>query len=104
FGKGPGQFVNPFGVVTYGQRVFVVDDNNNRIAVLTRTLHPMGEWSGEGHYHLSYIRAAAVNAAGRIYVADTGNERIVAFDGSGHGLLEFGIPGITSGQLIAPLA
>ncbi len=104
FGKGPAQFVNPFGVVAHGQHVYVVDDNNNRIAVLTRALHPLGEWSGEGGDHLSYIRAAAVDAAGRIYIADTGNERIVAFDDSGHGLLRFGTPGITPGQLIAPLA
>lgn len=104
FGKGTGQFVNPFGVVVYGGRVYVVDDNNNRIAVLTRALRPLGEWSGEGSYRLSYIRAAAVDAAGRIYVADTGNERIVAFDGGGRGLLAFGTPGIAPGQLIAPLA
>ncbi|HEY2767452.1 MAG TPA: NHL repeat-containing protein [Solirubrobacteraceae bacterium] len=104
FGKGPGQFVNPFGVVAHGARVYVVDDNNNRIAVLTRALHPLGEWSGEGRYHLSYIRAAAVDSAGHVYVADTGNEQIVAFDGSGRGLRMFGTPGITPGQLIAPLA
>ncbi len=104
FGKGPGQFVNPFGVVAYGQRVYVVDDNNNRIAVLTRSLRHLGEWSGEGSYRLSYIRAAAVDAAGRIYVADTGDERVVAFDASGRGLLQFGTPGIAPGQLIAPLA
>jgi DNA-binding beta-propeller fold protein YncE len=104
FGKGPGQFVNPFGVVAHGARVYVVDDNNNRIAVLTRTLQPLGEWNGEGRYHLSYIRAAAVDAAGHVYVADTGDERIVAFDGAGRGLRAFGAAGITPGQLIAPLA
>ncbi|HSY41453.1 MAG TPA: hypothetical protein VLA79_18070, partial [Polyangia bacterium] len=104
FGKGPGQFVNPFGVAVHGARVYVVDDNNNRIAVLTRDLRTVEEWSGEGRFHLSYIRAAAVDAAGRLYVADTGNERIVAFTGAGRGLRAFGTPGITPGQLIAPLA
>jgi tripartite motif-containing protein 71 len=104
FGKGPGQFVNPFGVVAYGGRVYVVDDNNNRIAVLTRSLRPLEEWSGQGRYRLSYIRAAAVDRAGRIYVADTGEERVVVFDGAGHGLRAFGTAGIAPGQLIAPLA
>ncbi len=104
FGKGPGQFVNPFGVVADGSRVYVVDDNNNRIAVLTRALRHLGEWNGEGAYRLSYIRAAAVDRAGHIYVADTGNYRIVAFDGQGHGLRAFGTPGIAPGQLILPLA
>jgi tripartite motif-containing protein 71 len=103
FGKGPGQFVNPFGVAVHGARVYVVDDNNNRIVALTRTLRYVGEWSGEGAYRLSYIRAAATDAAGRIYVADTGHERVVAFDAAGRGLLAFGTPGTSPGQLIAPL-
>jgi DNA-binding beta-propeller fold protein YncE len=103
FGKGPGQFVNPFGVAVHGARVYVVDDNNNRIVVLTRALRYVEEWSGSGSYALSYIRAAAVSAAGRVYVADTGDERIVAFGGAGRGLLAFGTPGIAPGQLIAPL-
>jgi tripartite motif-containing protein 71 len=105
FGKGPGQFVNPFGVAVHGARVYVVDDNNNRIAVLSRELRTLEEWSGAGtRYALSYIRAAAVDAAGHLYVADTGNERVVAFTATGRGLLAFGTPGITPGQLIAPLA
>lgn len=103
FGKEPGQFVNPFGVAVHGARVYAVDDNNNRIVVLTRTLRYLEEWSGEGHYHLSYIRAAAVAPSGRVYVADTGHERIVAFDPAGRGLLAFGTPGTAPGQLIAPL-
>jgi tripartite motif-containing protein 71 len=103
FGKEPGQFVNPFGVTVYGGRVYAVDDNNNRIVVLTRALHYVEEWSGEGAFHLSYIRAAAVSPSGRIYVADTGHERVVAFDAAGRGLLAFGTPGIAPGQLILPL-
>ena len=104
FGKGPGQFVNPFGVTVHGARVYVVDDNNNRIAVLTRALRPLEAWSGEGAQRLSYIRAAATDAAGRVYVADTGNERIVVFDGTGRPLGAWGTPGTSPGQLIAPLA
>ena len=103
FGKEPGQFVNPFGVVVHGARVYVVDDNNNRIVLLTRDLRYLSEWSGSGSYHLSYIRAAAIDSAGHVYVTDTGHERITVFDGEGHGLRAFGIPGITPGQFIAPL-
>ena len=103
FGKEPGEFVNPFGVAVHGGRVYVVDDNNNRIVALTPTLRYLEEWSGEGRYRLSYIRAAAVSPSGRVYVADTGHERIVAFDPLGRGLLAFGTPGTAPGQLIAPL-
>ncbi len=103
FGKEPGQFVNPFGVAVHGGRVYAVDDNNNRIVVLSRTLHYLEEWSGEGSFQLSYIRAAAVSPSGRLYVADTGHERVVAFTPTGEGLLAFGTPGISPGQLIAPL-
>ena len=103
FGKEPGEFVNPFGVAVDGARVYAVDDNNNRIVVLTRSLHYVEEWSGEGSFQLSYIRAAAVSPAGHVYVADTGDERVVAFTPTGQGLLAFGTPGISPGQLIAPL-
>jgi tripartite motif-containing protein 71 len=103
FGKEPGEFVNPFGVAVHGARVYAVDDNNNRIVVLTRTLRYLEEWSGAGAFQLSYIRAAAVSSSGRVYVADTGHERVVAFTPTGQGLLAFGTPGISPGQLIAPL-
>jgi tripartite motif-containing protein 71 len=103
FGTGPGQFVNPFGVAVHGGRVYVVDDNNNRLVVLTHTLRYLEEWSGEGRFHLSYIRAAAVAPSGRVYVADTGHERVVAFDSFGRGLLAFGVPGTAPGQFVAPL-
>jgi tripartite motif-containing protein 71 len=103
FGKEPGQFVNPFAVTVSGGHVYAVDDNNNRIVVLTPTLHYLEEWSGEGAFHLSYIRAAAASPSGRIYVADTGHERVVAFTAAGRGLLAFGTPGTSPGQLIAPL-
>ncbi len=103
FGKEPGEFVNPFGVTVHGGRVYAVDDNNNRIVVLSRALRYLEEWSGEGSFQLSYIRAAAVSPLGHVYVADTGNERVLAFTPTGQGLLSFGTPGITPGQLIAPL-
>jgi tripartite motif-containing protein 71 len=103
FGTGPGQFVNPFGVAVHGGRVYVVDDNNNRLVVLTRDLRYVEEWSGDGPFHLSYIRAAAVSPSGRVFVADTGHERVVAFDPYGRGLLAFGTPGTAPGQFVAPL-
>jgi DNA-binding beta-propeller fold protein YncE len=103
FGTAPGQFVNPFGVTVHRDRVYVVDDNNNRIVALTRDLRYVAQWSGSGRYALSYIRAAATDAAGRVYVADTGHERIVVFDRTGRGLAAWGVPGTAPGQFVAPL-
>jgi tripartite motif-containing protein 71 len=103
FGTGPGQFVNPFGVAVHGDRVYVVDDNNNRMVALTSDLRYVSQWSGAGRYTLSYIRAAATDAAGRVYVADTGDERIVVFDADGRPLDAWGLPGTAPGQFVAPL-
>jgi tripartite motif-containing protein 71 len=103
FGRGVGQFADPFDVAVHGNRVYVADDNNNRVVELTRRLRYVREWSGGGPYRLSYVRALAVNGAGRVYVADTADERIVVFDGAGRPLFRWGTPGTSPGQFVAPL-
>ena len=49
-------------------------------------------------------RGLAVDSQGRVFVADTGNKRIVIYDGSGTYLGEFGTPGMQLGQLDEPVA
>ncbi|MEM7229367.1 MAG: 6-bladed beta-propeller [Planctomycetota bacterium] len=43
-------------------------------------------------------RGIAVDAAGRIYVADSDNDRVQVFDSAGSFLFEFGSPGMGAGQ------
>jgi DNA-binding beta-propeller fold protein YncE len=49
-------------------------------------------------------RGLAVDTQGRVYVADTGNKRIVIFDLDGKYLTQFGTSGMSLGQLDEPVA
>jgi streptogramin lyase len=49
-------------------------------------------------------RGLAVDSLGRVYVADTGNKRVVIYDGEGTYLGEFGQPGMGLGQMDEPVA
>jgi DNA-binding beta-propeller fold protein YncE len=44
-----------------------------------------------------------VDAEGRVYVADTGNKRIVVFDADGNAITEFGGTGFDPGQFDEPV-
>ena len=48
-------------------------------------------------------RGVAVDAQGRVYVADTGNKRIVVFDADGKFLTQFGAAGLDAGQFDEPV-
>jgi DNA-binding beta-propeller fold protein YncE len=48
-------------------------------------------------------RGIAVDSQGRVFVADTGNKRIVVFDSDGKYLTEFGTPGLDPGQFDEPV-
>ena len=58
------------------------------------------EGSGDGQF--SYPQGVAVNAAGNIYVADSGNHRIQKFDSSGSFLAKWGSQGSGDGQFSYP--
>jgi DNA-binding beta-propeller fold protein YncE len=45
----------------------------------------------------------AVDAKGRVYVADTGNKRIVVFDAKGAYIAQFGTAGLDPGQFDEPV-
>jgi DNA-binding beta-propeller fold protein YncE len=101
----PHTFTNPFDVAVRAGSVYVVDDNNGRIVKLTRRLQYRGVLIGGGAYRLSkYVRAVAIDRKGRIYVADTGHDRIEVFAAGGSPLRSWGTSGAASGQFVAPLA
>lgn len=102
------QFSFPFGVAIDPQgRVFVADDINQR--VLRFGPQPAYKYRARwGHYgtapgQLAYPRAIASDAAGALYVTNTGNDRIDVFDRSGRMLRSWGVSGRGPGQFNAPL-
>jgi DNA-binding beta-propeller fold protein YncE len=67
--------------------VYVADGmgNNNRIAVFNSDSNWLRGWgqTGSGRGEFNKIRGIVVDAAGNVYVADSGNKRIQVFDGQG---------------------
>ena len=49
-------------------------------------------------------RGVAVDTQGRVFVADTGNKRIVVFNSDGEYITQFGTPGMGLGELDEPVA
>jgi hypothetical protein len=89
-GTTAGSFKYPAGLALDNgrDRVYVADRGNNRIQAFTRNGAFVAEWqkgacasgSGQGEFDGPYD--VAVDAAGKLYVADYGNVRIQKFDGS----------------------
>ena len=81
-GAGPGQFDGAYGVAVRGDRLYVSEMDNNRISVLTTSGAFVGSFGGAGTAHGRFRRptALALDAQGRLYVTDTGNERVEVFN------------------------
>jgi len=123
---GDGQFKTPWGLaVDASGHVYVADTWNHRIQVFDAEGRFLGKW-GEGvlvdtgedataraaHPFGFYgPRAVAVDPQGNVYVADTGNERILAYrvrpEASGRlaaeYLYQWGTTGSAPGQFLEPV-
>jgi sugar lactone lactonase YvrE len=109
-GKAPGGTLNePWGVaVGPDGSVYVSDTWNHRIQKFDADGKFIKMWGTFGQSDantpsaLYGPRGIAVDAKGHVYVADTGNKRIVIFDSDGKFLAQFGSEGFDVGQFSEP--
>ena len=109
----PGTFFEPWGVaIGPDGSVYVTDTWNNRVQKFSRDGNPIKMWGQFGQpspdapgSENSFWgpRGIAVDSDGRVFVADTGNKRIVVFDSNGNYLTEFGSGGFDPGQFDEPV-
>lgn len=116
-GTGPSEFVAPMGVAADARNVVVADTRNHRIQVFARD----GRWERafgtlgsapvpnvfDPHaepppLELDFPVDVALDARGRIFVADQANSRIVRTSATGSPELAWGVFGSLPGQLASP--
>ncbi len=93
-----------------GKFVYVADTWNHRIQKFTFGGEPVTMW-GLPLYHVTLgdpfglwgPRGIAVDGEGRVFVADTGNKRVVVYDADGNYISQFGGAGMGPGQLDEPV-
>jgi DNA-binding beta-propeller fold protein YncE len=98
-GLGNGEFNSPRGVaVDRRGNIYVADKNNNRIQKLDSAGRFLTKWgrnggdgsrgTGNGEFATPY--SVSVARSGTVYVADTSNNRVQAFNANGAFLFRFG--------------
>ena len=107
---GYGQFQEPWGIDVDSQgRAYVADTWNHRIQVFEPDGTFLTTWGGFGEtttdpYLFYGPRDVAIDdELGRVYVTDTGNERVVVFDLDGSYLTSWGGEGIATGTFAEPV-
>ena len=108
-----GTFNEPWGVaVGPDGSVYVTDTWNHRVQKFTSDGKPIKTWGQYGQpsadvpESASYLwgpRGIAVDTNGHVYVADTGNKRIVVFDQNGKYITEIGSAGFDPGKFDEPV-
>jgi DNA-binding beta-propeller fold protein YncE len=89
---------------------YVADAGHNRILVYGPEGRLLARWgagggngaAGAGPGAFEHPQAVAVDRAGNLYVADTGNDRVVRLDPSGNVIAEWGATGSTDGHFRGP--
>jgi DNA-binding beta-propeller fold protein YncE len=83
-GKGTvdGKFTGLWGVTVANGVVYATDDAQSRIQAFTTSGTFLGKWGGvgSGPYQLRNPSGISHDAVGRLYVADSANDRIAVFD------------------------
>lgn len=100
----------PWGIAVSpdGRWIYVTDTWNHRIIKYSSAGEPVTAWGsaeygGQNPYGLWGPRGIAVDKAGNIFVSDTGNKRIIAYNPDGKYLGEIGGEGMEPGQFTEPV-
>ena len=111
-GAEPGQFAEPWGIAAAPDgTLYVADTFNHRIQHLDSAGNVLQTWGEFGDtqgalgdpMRMYGPRDLVLDSAGELYVSDTGNERILVFDGQGNFLRQFGGAGSEAGQFAEPV-
>jgi uncharacterized protein (TIGR03663 family) len=112
-GPGPGQFQEPWGIAVDAEGyVYVADTWNHRIQKFDAEGNFLLQWGSyrstggaavgdEGFFWGP--RDIAIDAAGNVYVTDTGNKRVQVFGPDGQFLDQWGGFGVGDGQMDEPV-
>jgi len=103
----PGQLAYPRGLAVRGFRLLVADDQHHRLQVYDtggRFLKTVGNGQGQGPGQLNFPYGVALDAPGRVFVADDLNQRVVRFGSSPNYPYKarWGSYGSTPGRLAYP--
>lgn len=84
-GKGPGQFMEPFGIAYLDGQVFITDSKLDRVEVFSSDGKFQYQFGGVGSEpgKLKTPRGIAVSGQGRLYVAEAGSALISVFTPQG---------------------
>lgn len=97
-GAGNTEFRSPEGLAVSGEDVYVADTWNHRVSRFTRA----GEWKSSVSGFMG-PRGIAVGKDGAVWVADTGNQRVVKYDAALANESVVGKPGSEPGQFKGPV-
>lgn len=112
-GSAPGQFNEPWGLAVGADgSVYVADTWNHRIQKFDKDGNFISAWGAFGDVgekfdsdllQLYGPRALALDQEGNLWVADTGNERVIEYSAEGEPLDVFGGAGAAIGQFLEPV-